>query len=62
MRGSARGKNRHTKHCGKYQGEKDKVKEENDLKDERSDGENLPKNVVADTERTVQGEWGDDRP
>jgi hypothetical protein len=55
-------KNYQTKYGGKYQGGYGKVKEEDYLKDKCGDGEDLPKNLVADAERTVQGEEGNNCP
>ena len=51
-----------TKYGGKHQDEYDEVEEEGDLEDKRSDWQDLPKNVGADIEPTVQGEGSDDRP
>ena len=42
------------------EGEYNKV-EEDDLEDKRSHGDDIPKNVVADVKRAVQGEGGDNR-
>jgi len=60
--GSARGKDHRTKCDGKHQGKYGKVKEEEDLKYQSDDGENLPENVVADVERTAQRERGENCP
>jgi len=53
---------RYTKYGGENQGEHNKVKEEEDLKGECGDGENLPKNIVGKFKRKVHREGGNDRP
>ena len=62
MRRLGRGNNGGTKRDGEDQGEDCKVKGEDDLKDERGDGENFPKDGVEYVKGTVHCEGGNDRP
>ena len=55
-------KDRRTKYKEKQQGKCGKVEEEDNLKDQSGDGEDLQENVVADAECTIKGEGGDNRP
>lgn len=59
MRGLGSGKDHYTKYGGQDKGKYDKVKKEDNLKDQRDDGENLPKNAVANAKRKVHRK-GDD--
>ena len=56
-----REKGYHTGRGGECQGEYNKV-EEDDLEDKRGEGDGIPKKVVTDVKRAVQGEGGDNRP
>lgn len=62
MRELARGENHCTKYHGEDQGKYYKVKEEENLKDQCGDGENLPKDAVADVKRKVHCKGSNDYP
>ena len=60
--GLTQSKNYNTDGGGRDQGECDEVEDEDDLKHQRDDGEDFPKNIVTYIERNVEYEGGHDYP